>query len=240
MINIVVPMAGKGGRLEHLGHKPLINIKGKTMIEWAIESLNLEGNYIFVVQKEYLKSLKPVLKRLVPDCKIIPIDYVTGGATSTVLVAKEFINNDTPLLTVNCDQYLEWCPKEFIRNMKDYDGGVLTYTMSRPDGSFCVLDDEGYVIRVAEKEVISNIGTIGIYYFGKGRDFVKYAEQMIRKDIRVNNEFYILPVYNEMITDGKKIVIHHLRPDQRVWRIGVPDELEKFIHDYRETNTRNS
>jgi len=203
------------------------------MIEWAVESLNIEGHYIFVVQKKYLKPLEPVLKKLVRSCVIIPIDYITEGTTATVLLARNHIDNDTPLLTVNCDQYLEWCPKEFIRNVKSYDGGVLTYTMTRPDGSFCVLDDEGYVTRVAEKEVISNIGTIGIYYFGKGKDFVKYAEQMIKKNIRVNNEFYILPVYNEMIGDGKKIVIHHLRPDQKVWRIGVMDEYKKFIKEHK-------
>jgi len=186
-----------------------------------------------VVQRKYWAEIGIVLSKLLPRFEVLPIDYITEGATASVLIAKGLIDNDTPLLTVNCDQYLEWCPKEFMRVVKGYDGGVLTYTMTRPDGSFCVLDEEGYVIKVAEKEVISNIGTIGIYYFGKGKDFVKYAEQMIEKNIRVNNEFYILPVYNEMIADGKKIVIHHLRPDQRIWRIGVMDEYKKFIKEHK-------
>lgn len=232
-MNIVIPMAGRGGRFKHLGHKPLIKIKGKTMIEWAVESLNVEGRYIFLIQEAYRKSLEPILRRLAPGCVIISMDGFTDGATSTILLASAFINNDTPLLTANCDQYLEWQPKEFLRVVKGYDGGVLTYTMTRKDGSFCILDDEGYVTKVAEKEVISNIGSIGIYYFGRGGDFVKYANQMIEKDIRVNNEFYVLPVYNEMIGDGKKVVIHHLRPDQKVWRIGVIDEYKKFIKEHK-------
>jgi hypothetical protein len=108
--------------------------------------------------------------------------------------------------------------------------------MSEKDGSFCVLRDDGYVARVAEKDVVSDIGTVGVYYFGRGRDFVRAAEQMIAKNIRVHGEFYILPVYNELISMGIAPTIHHLSDDKRhVWRIGVERELEEFL-DYKRTN----
>ena len=216
----------------HLGHKPLIKIMGKPMIEWAIESLNIpNAHYVFVIQEKFYKPLDKIFGRMVKDYEVIGIDYITEGAVCTTLLAKRIIDTKEPLLIVNCDQYLEWCAPAFLRAVRGYDGAALTYTMDRPDGSFCVLDEEGYVIRTAEKEVISTIGSVGINYFGKGSDFVKYAEQRIKKNIRTKNEFPVLPVYNELIADGKKVVIHHLREDQKVWRIGLQYELDQFLKD---------
>ena len=73
------------------------------------------------------------------------------------------------------------------------------------------LNDEGYVTEVAEKKPISNNATVGIYWWKKGSEYVKYAEQMIKKDIRTNNEFYVCPVFNEAIKDNKKIIINEIQ-----------------------------
>lgn len=77
--------------------------------------------------------------------------------------------------------------------------------------------------------MISNLATVGIYYYKKGSDFVKYAERMISKDIRVNNEFYVCPVFNEFIQDGKKIKTFNA---QRMWGIGTPEDLKHFLDNY--------
>ena len=230
-LNVVMPMAGGGKRLAHLGHKPLIEIGGRPMVEWAVKSLGIEGRYIFVVQKAHEYELMPILRKMRPDCIIIPLHHMTQGAAETVLAARRYIDSDVPLVTANCDQYLEWTPSDFIRKASP-NGSILTYTMTEPDGSFCILDDEE-VVRVAEKEVISNIGTVGVYHFGAGKNFVKAAEKMIQKDIRVNGEFYLLPVYNELIAMGLKPNIYHLPSTERhVWRIGIQRELDEFL-DYQ-------
>lgn len=233
-LNIVMPMAGNGRRLAHLGHKPLVDVAGKPMVRWAVESLGIEGRYIFVVQKWYAKELVPLLKSLKPDCVIVQLDEPTEGAAQTVLAAKAYIDNDWPLITVNCDQYLEWEPDKFLAACRT-TGCILTYTMSEKDGSFCVLRDDGYVVRVAEKDVVSDVGTVGVYYFGRGKDFVRYASQMVEKNVRVNGEFYILPVYNELIGAGILPTTYHLSGKRHVWRIGVQRELEEFL-DYKRTN----
>jgi hypothetical protein len=80
-----------------------------------------------------------------------------------------------------------------------------------------------------EKEVISTNATVGIYYWQRGSEFVKYAEQMISKNIRVNNEFYVAPVYNEAITDGKKIKIFKVG---KMWGLGTPEDLTYFQDHY--------
>ena len=145
MNNIVMPMAGHGRRLEHLGHKPLIKIGGKTMVEWAVESLGIDGNYIFIIQQEFRDKLEPVLKGMKPDCIIIALDHVTNGAAETVLQAQTYIDNTDPLITVNCDQYLEWEPDKFLERAKGKSGCILTYTMSEGNGSFCILDNNGRI-----------------------------------------------------------------------------------------------
>jgi dTDP-glucose pyrophosphorylase len=230
-VNVVMPMAGRGRRLEHLGHKPLAMVNGKPMVQWAIESLGIQGRYIFVVQKQFEPKLRPLLERLKPGCVIISVDYLTDGAAQSVLLAREHIDNQLPLVTANCDQYLEWDAPAFMRNA-DPSGTILTYTMEEKDGSFCILDDRGRVTRVAEKSVISKIGTVGVYYFGQGWHFVEAADRMIAKNIRVNNEFYILPVYNELIAMGIKPTTYHLPCEKRhVWRIGVERELQEFLNE---------
>jgi dTDP-glucose pyrophosphorylase len=133
----------------------------------------------------------------------------------------------------NSDQYLDWNSNEFMYSMiaDDIDGGILTFTATHPKWSFAKLNKDGFVERVAEKDPISNIATVGVYFWTRGSDYVKYAKQMIEKDIRTNNEFYVCPVYNQGIEDGKKIKTYHIDRKQ-MWGLGTPEDLERFISDF--------
>ena len=186
----------------------MIDVNGKPMIQVVVDSLNIDAKYIYVVQKEHYEkyNLNHFLSLITPNCEIVQIDEMTEGAACTTLLAKKYIDNDEPLLIANSDQYIEWDSNEFMYSMvaDDIDGGILTFTASHPKWSFAKLNKEGFVEKVAEKEPISNIATVGIYFHSKGSDYVKYAEQMIERDIRTNNEFYVCPVFNEAIQDGKK------------------------------------
>lgn len=232
-LNIVIPMAGAGSRFLEAGYslpKPLIDVKGKPMIQLVVESLNINANYIYMVQKEHNRdfNMTLMLKLLTPGCKIIEVDKLTEGAAVTALLAKDYINNQNPVLFVNSDQYVEWDSSEFMYKMSetDSDGGILTFESSHPKWSFAKVNDSGFVTEVAEKNPISNNATVGLYYWKQGNQFVKYAERMISKDIRVNNEFYLCPVYNEAIEDGKKIVTSRVR---KMWGLGTPEDLRLFL-----------
>ena len=208
-MNILIPMAGLGSRFSIAGYsfpKPLIPVKNfndKPMIQVVIENLNIDANHIFIVRKEHYEkyNLKQLLTAIVPKSKIIVIDNVTEGAACTTLLAKELINNNDPLLIANSDQFLEWNSSEFMYSMMSdkIDGGIVTFNNSHPKWSYVKQDENGFVTEVKEKEVISNEATVGIYYWKTGVDYVKYAEQMISKNLRVNGEFYTCPVYNEAI-----------------------------------------
>jgi dTDP-glucose pyrophosphorylase len=113
----------------------------------------------------------------------------------------------------------------------DVDGGILTFESTHPKWSFAKTDENGFVTEVAEKKPISNLATCGIYYWKKGSDYVKFAEQMIKKNIRVNNEFYVCPVFNEAIADSKKIKTFSVK---RMWGIGTPEDLNTFLMNKKE------
>ena len=231
-MNVLIPMAGMGQRFVDAGYqepKPLIPVLGTPMIELVVKNLGLDAHYIFIVQKSHSEkyNLHQLLKNITPSCSIIEIEGITEGAACSTLLAKEFINKDEELVIANSDQYVVCDTKEFINHVSNYDAGMLTFTGTNPKWSFAELDSDGYVKRVAEKDPISDVATVGIYYWRSGAEYVKYAEQMISKNIRVRNEFYVCPVFNEAIEDNKKVVTHNV---EEMWGLGTPEDLEQFIN----------
>jgi len=236
-LNVLIPMAGAGSRFAQQGYsfpKPLIDVNGKPMIEIVVDNLNIDAHFIFLVQKEHYEqfNLKYLLNLIAPDCDIVQIDGITEGAACSTLLAKDYINNNDPLIIANSDQFIEWNSNEcmYAFSADEIDAGILTFESHHPKWSYAKVGNNGFVSEVAEKKVISNNATVGIYYWKHGNDYVKYAEQMIEKNIRVNNEFYVCPVFNEAIADNKKIKIKNIN---KMWGIGTPEDLNYFIDNYK-------
>ena len=232
-LNVLIPMAGAGSRFEKAGYtfpKPLIDIEGDPMIKVVTENLNIKANYIFIVQKSHREkyNLDTLLGMVSPGCKIVEVEGITEGAASTTLLAKEFIDNDNPLVMANSDQFIEWDSNEFMYKMSetDCDGGIVTFKSTHPKLSFAKVNENGLVTEVAEKNPISDIATVGVYYWKKGSDYVKYADQMIEKNLRVNNEFYVCPVFNEAIQDYKEIRTFEIT---KMWGLGTPEDLNTYL-----------
>ena len=234
-LNVLSPMAGAGSRFEQAGYtfpKPLIDVKGKPMIQVVTENLNIKANFIYVVQKQHREkyNLDTLLNLITPKCKIVEVDGVTEGAACTALLAKKYIDNDNPLFFANSDQFVEWDSNEFLYKMNetDADGGIVTFKATHPKWSFAKVNKAGLVTEVAEKNPISDIATVGYYYWKKGSDFVKYAEEMIDKDIRVNGEFYVCPVFNQAIEDNKEIRTFDI---PKMWGLGTPEDLKYYLEN---------
>jgi HAD superfamily hydrolase (TIGR01509 family) len=232
-LNVLIPMAGAGSRFAEAGYefpKPLIDVNGKPMIQAVVDSLRINATYTYIVQEEHFNkyNLGYVLNLITPNCNIVKINGITEGAAITCLMAKEFINNEQPLIMANSDQIVDWDSREFIYDLyvKNADGGIATFKSTHPKWSYAKIGPENTVTEVAEKKPISDNATVGIYYWKHGSDFVKYTEQMIKKDIRVNNEFYTCPVFNEAIEDGKRI---YALPVNKMWGIGTPQDLETYL-----------
>lgn len=228
--NILIPMAGLGSRFADAGYtkpKPLIDVNGVPMIKAVVDSLGIDGHYIFIVQKEHSVQyhLLDVLDSVAPGCSIVEIDGLTDGAARTALAASHLIDNNTPLIIANSDQIVKWQPAAFQWLNRNADGVTVVFESSDPKWSY--VETFGILVtRVAEKEPISSQANVGIYGWSRGSDYVKYAEQMIARDVRTNGEFYIAPVYNEAIADDKKIVTF---PVEEMHGVGTPEDLNNYI-----------
>lgn len=237
MLNIVIPMAGRGSRFAKEGYimpKPLIDVHGKPMIERVTENILpvCEHRFIYLCLREHLEKyeLERRLQEISPGCIVVSVDQVTEGAACTVLLAERYIDNTDSLMIANSDQYVDIDINEYLKAIGENDGLIMTMYADDPKWSFIQFNEDKLVTVVREKEVISNEATVGIYNFKKGSDFVKYAHQMIERNIRSNGEFYVAPVYNEMIADGKKVNFYNIgSEDNGMYGLGIPSDLEKFL-----------
>lgn len=244
-VNILIPMAGRGSRFASQGFvqpKPLIDVAGKPMISWVVDNVDspvINARFIFLVLKEHddKYNLTPALTALKPNVHIVHVDAVTEGAACTTLLARRLIDNDTPLFIANSDQFVEWDADAYWTSMvaqaDTSDGDVLCFKipMSENDTkwSYAAVDDDACITDIQEKKVISENATVGYYYWRRGADYVRLADAMIAKDIRVNGEFYVAPVYNEGVAEGMK---YKLSFCSKMWGLGVPHDLTSFLTHY--------
>lgn len=238
MLNIVIPMAGRGSRFQQEGYKlpkPLIPVCGTPMIKLVIDNLHPRQphRFIFICLEEHIASYRidEKLKEWAPDCEIVTVDRVTEGAACTVLLAKNAINNDNPLMIANSDQWISCDINTYLGEMErsDLDGLIMTMRAEDPKWSFVRFNDQGSICEVVEKQVVSNEATVGIYNFCSGCDFVAAAESMISKNLRVNDEFYVAPAYNEMIGLAKSIGYYNIGSEaQGMYGLGIPADLRLF------------
>lgn len=239
-LNIVVPMAGRGSRFSQAGYKkpkPLIPIGDKPMIQWVIENIRprRKHRFVFICQKEHLETYPEVsdkLHSLCPRCAVLTLDTITEGAACTVLKARDLIDSEAPLMIANSDQYVELNINDYldVGDHPDIDGLIMTFWSDHPKWSYCRMRPDGTVSEVVEKEVVSNEATVGIYNFRRGCDFVRAADRMIEMDLRVNNEYYVAPTYNQLIACGGKVITKSTGKDRNgMYGLGVPEDLEFFI-----------
>ena len=231
--NILVPMAGLGSRFIKEGFKvpkQLINIKDKHLIDISLDCLDYEGcNLIFVVRDETVYNFhmdELLRKKFGDDVKIVVLDKLTDGSVCSCLYAEEYIDNDAPLVIHTLDIEFEPVFNPHIMSDLNGDGLILTFKSNSTNYSYAKVEGiDGHVTETAEKKAISSNACVGIYGFKRGSDFCKYAREMIDRDLRTKNEFYISPLYNLLIEDGKKILTE---PVDKMHIFGTPDEFHFY------------
>lgn len=238
MINIVIPMAGEGSRFAAAGYdkpKPFIDVAGKPMIARVLENLNYpDARYILIARNSHLDREPRFVQMIENQYKAIfvPIEKLTEGTACTVLHARKYINNETPLLIANSDQIVDMDVADYINDCfdKKLDGSILTFIDKHrdPKWSYARVDDHGIVKEVKEKVAISEYATVGIYLYMKGSDFVDAAIDMIANNDRVKNEFYTCPTYNYLIQENKKIGIYNIDFEQ-MHGLGTPEDLNTYL-----------
>jgi len=235
-MKLVIPMAGDGTRFSQCGYdlpKPLIDACGKPIISHVIGNFNsLEIDEVVFICRQEHEDKYGISSRLEALCgrrksRFVFVNKLTEGAACSLLLAKDHIDTDDSIIIANSDQYVSWDINKFLSSCQGLDGCILTFRSSDPKWSYAKLGSNGLVKCVAEKVAISDMATVGIYHWARGCEFVSCAEQMIRKNIRTRNEFYLCPVYNEAVEAGLSIGIHEI-DSHDMWGLGTPEDLEKF------------
>lgn len=236
-INIVVPMAGLGSRFVEAGYrdpKPFIKIQALPMIDWVLANITAgfctdKINLYLIINPSHFNLLSATGILDVPCVSVIVSTPHRKGAAVDVLRAKAFINNDTPLMIANSDQWMRFNPLDWYYDMinKDVDGSILVFPDDDPKWSYAECDSLGNVKRVAEKEVISKWATCGAYLYRHGLYFVDAATKMINMNEKVNGEFYVCPAFNKMIKcSNQKVVAYSV---SEMWGMGTPVDFENTV-----------
>jgi dTDP-glucose pyrophosphorylase len=244
-MNIVVPMSGLGSRFRNVGietPKPLILVEDKHIIQHAVDSLGIDGKYIFITRKydnaEYNNTLTKILKDLVPNCIEIQVDREQYGAADACLYAEKHIDNNEPLIITNCDQLLRWDAQEFLDEIKlnEPDGAISIFSSTDSKNSFAIIED-GCVIELAEKKVISDNALMGIHYWKHGKDFVKSAKKLLTEYKTIGlKECYISNTYNYLIEDGMYIMPFYMKKNSFI-PLGTPEDVNIYEAKVKEFYT---
>jgi NDP-sugar pyrophosphorylase family protein len=235
---LVVPMAGEGSRFVKVGYKlpkPFIDVGGKPMISRVLDNLDSKNfDVVLLARAAHLKAEPELTESLAKEygSRIVEVDRLTEGSVCTILLARREIDRNAPLLIANCDQIVDFDCNTFIKDClaRKLDGSILVFRETNRDAkwSYARVDDDGIVVEVREKVAISELATVGIYFFAKAAYFIDAAVDMIARNDRVNNEFYTCPVYNYMIAQSQRVGIYEIAKDA-MHGIGVPEDLDAYI-----------
>jgi NDP-sugar pyrophosphorylase family protein len=236
-VNVIIPAAGEGSRFSQMGWKkpkPFIDVEGRPMLEHVISNVSPPSAHVTALLRQAHIGKHPSLVRGFEKAgiNILPVDSLTEGTACTVLLGRKIFDNDCPMMVANSDQLVDFDVSAFLQDCvdRDLDGSILVFRDPSldPKWSFAKLDGDGLVVEVAEKKPISDLATVGIYLFTRGRDFVSAAIDMIAANQRVNGEFYTCPVYNYMIANGARIGVYEV-PMDSMHGLGTPEDLLAFL-----------
>jgi dTDP-glucose pyrophosphorylase len=241
-MKVLIPMAGAGSRFKEAGYtvsKPGINVDGLPMVVQAAKALPQGDEYIFICRDFHLdEGLDTTIANHLPHSRFIPVDKLTEGQASTCLLAKEYINNDTPLMIGACDNAMIWNKEAFHTLSSTADCIVWTFRNSiavveKPEQyGWIKVEHDNTVTGTSIKKAISDTpkrdhAVVGSFWFRKGSDFVAAAEEMIAENDRINGEFYVDKCIDYILKAGKTVKVFEV--DYYIgW--GTPADLDTWTY----------
>lgn len=240
-LHIIMPMAGEGSRFLKEGWqtpKPLIELNGIPLFKRAIQSVTINGvlmKYSFIVRQEHIDKfhIDKQIKNILPNANISSVQHTTRGAVETCLLAEPFIANDDSIVVMDCD--LEFKSQAYIsgienilkKPIEEVNGGILvSFESNDSKYSYAEIDNNGRVLRTAEKEVISNHAICGAYFFSSARSFLNAAHCLLNEPIFNKPEYYVSLLYNYLLKNGETVILASME-DYRSY--GTPNELKKYL-----------
>ena len=236
-----MPMAGEGSRFRNVGWqtpKPLIELQGKPLFVRAIESVRVDGapmKYSLIVRQEHIDTycIDRSIKNIIPDAMVYSVEKTTRGAVETCLLAESGIADDDAVVVIDCD--LEFESRTYRRMIEESlstpaeeakGGALVSFESQEPRYSYAAVNEDNYVTRTAEKDVISNHALCGAYFFASGREFKQVAHRLLNEPVMKKPEFYVSLLYNYLLQDGSPV---RLATMEQYRSFGTPEELKNYL-----------
>lgn len=235
-------MAGLGSRFTNIGFtvpKHEIFANGKTLFEWSMLSLTdfFGEKFVFIARKGGYNSkfIDSACARLgIERYSILELDYLTDGQAATALLADSEFTKDEPVIIYNIDTYV--CEDSIKRTEVTGDGFIPVFRAEGDKWSFIKVDEDGQIIDVVEKKRISDLATIGFYYFKSWQMYCDYYNKYADAIKSEYREVYIAPLYHYMLKDGLSLGYSIIESDS-VHVLGTPEDVSEFASDYMNENT---
>lgn len=236
-----MPMAGEGSRFKKEGWmtpKPLIMLNGQPLFLHAIRSVgadDIKYKYSFIVRKEHIDEcqIDSIIKSYLRDSNVFSVEKTTRGAVETCLMAEKAIDDSDAVIVMDCDlkfqslSFMKIVRESLNQNETEARGGALvSFDSDDPRYSYAALNEEGFVIRTAEKEVISHHALCGAYFFSAGKKFKQIAHRLLGEPEFKKPEYYVSLLYNYLLADGETV---RLAKMEEYYSYGTPEELKKYL-----------
>lgn len=236
-MKIIITMAGEGRRFREIGirePKFMVKARGKTLFEWSILSLKnfFDHPFIFVTRQEH-RSVDFIREKCkdcgLSDLTTIELQKLTRGQADTALAAAPYIDDwDEEIMIYNIDTYVD--PDELRPSDVAGNGWVPSFVAEGDRWSFVKVGESGEVLEIEEKVRISDLATIGLYYF---KSFRLFREIHDNYQYRAGLEEYIAPLYQTLISESQRSVRTHVIDSSKVHVLGTPEDIAAFDPDFR-------
>ena len=219
----IVPLAGPDFVHPTLGVRALYEFEGRPLIErtlttrpWA-DKFTPE-DYVFVLRDlPEAQAVKEFLLRRWPGAGIVTLSGLTGGAMFSVAAALAMVGHIEEPICVDLADILFEAPKATVNPARDWDsrvGARLPYFISSDEKySYLDMDEYGLVRRTAEKRVISDRASAGVYFFQSPGVYLQAMAHSIahREELAFNGVLFVCPMMNGVFAQGLEVTSFEVR-----------------------------
>ena len=211
--------------------KNLILVDNAPLIEGSIQSYAHDPKNLFVaINKDELGTdeVMGFLKSKYPEARICLVPDTSMGALASALHCFEDVDLESPLILATgdsiCTHNLDIVAEHFISG--DVDAGTVVFRSSGDRWSYVLPGDENRALEVSEKFQISDLATIGYFYFKSAGMFKEMAERALLDNSTVARSFYVSTVLNYIIKSGMDVRFYEINADE-YWQYSLPYDFVK-------------
>jgi hypothetical protein len=237
---IVIPMAGISRRFALAGYevpKYMLQAGGRSLFWHAVHGFDAyfdETPFLFVYRDvmmtdEFVRAEARAMG--IADARFVPLDAPTRGQAETVAIGLErsAAEREAPITIFNIDTIRTGFRFPAAPEILEADGYLEVFQGSGANWSFVLPEAPGStrVVRTTEKDPVSDLCCTGLYHFRRAGDFMDAFNRELEGGPSQAGEFYVAPLYNDLIGRGLDIRYGQIEPGEVVFS-GVPAEYEAF------------